>query len=318
MNAGTRSRVALPSSSRSTATGRPHAPDGFAGGPTSRLRRSRSSGRWRVGRWSGRLRGPVRTDVVRDVELDDPTLSAINGCGMSFASMAGLVYDEEARTLSFSSLARVWTRDEVWLNPFIGMAAVLQIGEARMLAPRLATQLGAEVSLSGHPDHGMRARPDETATSSSLSIIPTGSGPAVSGAEEFEKTIREYLAEPSRSRPPRRRRVHRGGPVRDTSSRCQVLPERVALYRDGLLIMQQLPRSADRAEGDPLGAHFQRHRAGARTSRLRLSGSYAWVDGSDLLHLVLPNALYRPDAARPRGILRSSVRSLPTILARAG
>jgi hypothetical protein len=76
----------------------------------------------------------VQTDVLRGVDLDAPRLSAINSAIMSFASMSGLVHDVEARTLSFSSLARVWDQNEAWLNPFISMAAVLQIGEARILA----------------------------------------------------------------------------------------------------------------------------------------------------------------------------------------
>ena len=48
-------------------------------------------------------------------------------------------------------------QNESWVNPFIAMAAVLQIGEARMVAPQLAMRLGAEVAISEHPDHGLRA-----------------------------------------------------------------------------------------------------------------------------------------------------------------
>ena len=40
----------------------------------------------------------VRTDVLRDVVLDDDKLSVIDSEMMSFSSMAGLAYDEEART----------------------------------------------------------------------------------------------------------------------------------------------------------------------------------------------------------------------------
>ena len=262
----------------------------------------------------------VRTDVLRDVELDDPTLSAINGSTMCFASMAGLVYDEDARTLSFSSLARVWDQNEAWLNPFIGMAAVLQIGEARMLAPQLTTQVGAEVLLSGHPDHGMRARPDEMADVIESLIIPTGSGPAVWGAEEFEKTVKEYLAEPVKIvATPDGDGFIVEVPLGDTSSRCQVLPGAShPLYRNGLLIMQQLPLAPPtEPEGvrlaltlndielahEPLGYGF---------------GSYAWVDGWICFISFFPNAVYRP------GMLPNLVascaqraRSLPTILARA-
>ena len=144
----------------------------------------------------------VRTDVLRDVVLDEAGLSALNGEVMSFASMAGLVYDEEARTLSLSSLARVWDENEAWVNPFLGMAAVLQIGEARLLAPQLATQLGAEVAISGHPDHGLRAQPDEMADAIGSLVVPTGKGPSVWAAEPFEDAVKDLPDRPASRRPP--------------------------------------------------------------------------------------------------------------------
>ena len=262
----------------------------------------------------------VQTDVLRGVELNAANLAAINGAVMSFASMSGLVHDGEARTLSLSSLARVWDQNEAWLNPFISMAAVLQIGEAQMLAPQLATQLGAEVAFSGHPDRGLRAVPDEMAGAVESLIIPTGSGPAVWGAEEFEKAVREYLSEPVKiSATPDGEGFIVEVPFGDASSRCQILPgARHPVYGTGLLIVQQLPLSPP---SEPEGAGFALALNEIELSREPLGygfGSYAWMDGWMYFVSFFPNASYRP------GMLPNLVascaqraRSLPAILARA-
>jgi hypothetical protein len=263
----------------------------------------------------------VQTDVLREVELNAANLSAINGAIMSFASMSGLVHDGQARTLSLSSLARVWDQNEAWLNPFISMAAVLQIGEARMLAPQLATQLGAEVALSGHPDHGLRAVPDEMAGVIESLIIPTGNGPAVWGSEEFEKAVREYLSEPVKiSATPDGDGYIVEVPFGDVSSRCQILPgARHPLYGTGLLMVQQLPLSPPT---EPEGAGLALALNEIELSREPLGygfGSYAWMDQWMYFVSFFPNASYRP------GMLPNLVascaqraRSLPGILAQAG
>jgi hypothetical protein len=262
----------------------------------------------------------VQTDVLREVDLNAANLSAINGAIMSFASMSGLVHDAEARTLSLSSLARVWDQNEAWLNPFISMAAVLQIGEAQMLAPQLATQLGAEVAFSGHPDHGLRAVPDEMAGAIESLIIPTGNGPAVWGAEEFESAVREYLSDAVKiSATPEGDGFIMEVPFGDASSRCQILPgARHPLYGAGLLIVQQLPLSAP---SESEGAGFALALNEIELSREPLGygfGSYAWMDRWMYFVSFFPNASYRP------GMLPNLVascaqraRSLPEILARA-
>ncbi len=234
-------------------------------------------------------------------------LSLINSEVLSFASMAGLVYDEEASTLSLSSLARVWDENEAWLDPFIGMAAALQVGEAGMLAPQLATRLGAEVAISGHPDHGLRAQPDEMAAVIESLVIPTGRGPSVWAPEEFEAAVQEYVDGPvsvSASADGEGSIVE--VPFGDLTSRCQVLPAaRHPHYGAGLLIVQQLPFTQST---EPEGAGFAlvlngielaREPLGLRLRQLRVERPV------DVLHLLLPERVVPARAAgQPGRILR--------------
>ncbi len=260
----------------------------------------------------------VHTDVLRDVALDEVGLSTINGEVMCFASMAGLVYDEEARTLSLDSLARVWDENESWVNPFLSMAAVLQIGEAGLVASQLATRLGAEVAISGHPEHGLRAQPDEMAGAIASLVVPTGRGPSVWAAEPFEDAIKELLTAPIAPAPDGDGFIAEVA-FGDVTSRCQVLPgARHPVYGAGLLVLQQFPLSPPT---EPQGAGFALALNDIELSREPLGygfGSYAWRDEWMYFISFFPNALYR------RGLLASLVascaqraRSLHTILARA-
>ena len=250
----------------------------------------------------------VQTDVLREVELDADNLSAINGAVMSFASMSGLVHDEEARTLSLSSLARVWDQNEAWLNPFISMAAVLQIGEARMLAPQLATQLGAEVAISGHPDHGLRARPDEMAGRHRVAHHPHRQGTrglGGRGVRERRQGVRVRAGHDLGDA--RRRRVHRRGrrsatcpraarssrahatpstaPACSSCSSCRC-PRRPSRKAPG----SRSPSTSIELAREPLGYGF---------------GSYAWRDRWMYFVSFFPNALVPArDAPQPRRLLR--------------
>jgi hypothetical protein len=260
----------------------------------------------------------VRTDVLREVVLDEAGLAALNAEVMSFASMAGLVYDEATRSLSLSSLARVWDENESWVNPFLGMASVLQIGEARAMAPQLATRLGAEVAISGHPEHGLRAQPDEMAGVVESLVVPTGRGPSVWAAEPFEDAVKDFLTAPLSAAPDGDGFIAEVG-FGDVSSRCQVLPgARHPVYGAGLLILQQFPLSPPT---EPEGAGFALALNDIELEREPLGygfGSYAWRDQWMYFISFFPNALYR------RGLLASLVascaqraRSLHTIVTRS-
>ena len=239
----------------------------------------------------------VRTDVLRDVKLDEAGLSTVNSEAMSFASMAGLVYDEEAHTLSLHSLARVWDDNEEWLNPVISMAAVLQVGEARVLGPHLAMQLGAETDISGHPDHCLRAQPDELAGAVDARVIPTGKGASVWSPQEFLGVARELEAQPgviSAAAEPE-------GLTMDVPfgqlppSRCQLLSgARHPRYGAGLLLLQQLPLAPPT---EPEGAGFALALNAIELTREPFGygfGSYAWRDERMYFLSFFPNALYRP------------------------
>jgi hypothetical protein len=194
----------------------------------------------------------VQTEVLRGVKLDEPKLTALNDEVMSFPSMAGLVYDDEAGTLSYSSLARVWEQNEAWLDPFIAMAAVLQIGEARTVGPQLATMLEAEVAISGHPEHGLRARPDELADAIERLVVPAGRRPSVWGHEEFETALSDAVQGPVTVAPsPDGDGFDVEVPFGELPSRCQVLPGSPhPVYGAGLLVLQQIPMTApSQAEG---------------------------------------------------------------------
>jgi hypothetical protein len=114
----------------------------------------------------------TRTDLLRNFSLTNPALAPINSLLMCCASMAGPVYDEKAETLSLCSLVRVHEPIRDWMSPLISMAALLQIAEARIMAPELAKLLGAQSGESGHPVNGERPLPDELAEIVTTLIAP--------------------------------------------------------------------------------------------------------------------------------------------------
>jgi hypothetical protein len=238
----------------------------------------------------------VRTDLLRDVVLAEEGLPAINSEIMSFASMAGLVYDEDARTLSLSSLARVCDDNEEWLDPFLGMAALVQIGEVRMLAPQLAQRLGAEVAFSGHPDHGLRAHPDEVAQALRALVIPAGERPSDWQLEPIEDELREYVGGPVTIAPaPDGAGLDVELPFGDVTSRCQIMPAaQHPLYGSGLLVLQEFPLTSPVGQSGARLALVLNEIELAREPLGFGFGSYAWRD--ELMHFVsfLPNTLYRP------------------------
>jgi hypothetical protein len=63
------------------------------------------------------------------------SLTTINALLMSCAAMAGPVYDEKTGTLSLCSLVRVRESIREWMSALISMASLLQIAEARIMAP---------------------------------------------------------------------------------------------------------------------------------------------------------------------------------------
>jgi hypothetical protein len=262
----------------------------------------------------------VRTDVLRAVELDEAGLTALNAQVMSFPSMAGMVYDEELRTLSLCSLARVWDDNEAWLGPLLGMAAVLQIHEAAALTTQLASLVGGEAEISGHPVHGVRAQPDEMAAAVKKLVIPTGQRPSVWGAEDFEQALRESVdGEVQVALAPDGDGMAVQVPFGDLTSRFQILPgAQHPLYGAGLLLLHQFPLAPPTEQE---GAAFALALNGIELTREPFGygfGSYAWRDGAVYFISFLPNASFR------QGVLPNLVvgcaqrsRSLQAALAQA-
>lgn len=64
------------------------------------------------------------------------------------------------------------------MNPLLSVATAQQIGEARIVGPRLAEIIGAEFAVSGHPANGIRPFPDELAELIATFIAPEGKLPS--------------------------------------------------------------------------------------------------------------------------------------------
>jgi len=238
----------------------------------------------------------VRTELLRSLSLGDPELAAIHALLMPFASMAGPVYDQESKTLSLCSLVRVHNGISQWMNRLISVAAVLQIGEARIIGSELARTLRAEEALSGPPGRGMRPKPDEMAEIIATLIAPMGRQPSRWTPAEFQETVDNYMNQPPALL------ANSGGagftvefPHGDQSSLCQAMADQAhPRYGNGLLLLQSFPVTG-KSEVD--GA-----RLALSLNRLELSerpfgygfGSYAYRDGSLHFTCFFPNALYRP------------------------
>ena len=185
----------------------------------------------------------VRTEVLRELDLTERNLAAINALIMPFAAMAGAVYDEEARTLSLASLVRVHDEIAGWMNPMIGVAAALQIAEARAAAGDWARELGAEEAASEHPEHGRRETPDELVNVVPSVVIPSGRSPSLWKPAEFDEAVARHMQQPPSLM------ASAGGPgltvefpYGDMSSLCRMnADKRHPRYGSGLHVMQSFP-----------------------------------------------------------------------------
>ena len=88
------------------------------------------------------------------------------------------VIGEQTGTLSLASLVRVHDEIAGCINPMIGVAAALQLAEARAAAdwPR---GLRAEEAVSWDPDHGRRGTPDELVNVVPSVVVPSGQSPSL-------------------------------------------------------------------------------------------------------------------------------------------
>ena len=249
----------------------------------------------------------VRTELLRDLDLTEAALVEINALPMRCASMAGPVYDVAARRLDLWSLVRVSDDNGSWMRFLLGAAAVIQLAEARMLAPILAQATGALTATSAHPESGTRAVADEITSAAKTFVSSAGQACAWPEAE-FRDAVSHF-----RNRPPAMAATAgvRGFtvefPFGEQTSLCEVLGDQPhPLYGNGLLVLQRFPVDARRAGAERLGESTGSESEGIRLA-LSLNaadltreltgyglGSYVHADGMIYFTGFLPNALHKP------------------------
>lgn len=238
----------------------------------------------------------VRTELLRSLHLGDREIEATNALLMTFASMAGPVYDEQTKTLGLASLIRVYDGITQWMNPLISIAAILQIGEARILGPELAKVLGAEEALSGPPGCGMRLEPDEMAEAIETMIAPMGSQPSRWAPAEFQEAVERHMQQP----PALLATCGGAGftvefPFGKQSSLCEIMADQPhPRYGNGLFLLQSFPIAGK--------SDLEGTRLALATNTIELTerpfgygfGSYVYRDNALHFTSFLPNTVYRP------------------------
>ena len=237
----------------------------------------------------------VRTELLRGVELDEQGLTALNDAYMMAASLAGVVYDADAGRLNLCSLVRVYDDIADWMKLVISMAAVLQVGEARFMAPVPAEMLGADVARSGHAENGRRPQPDEMAGIIHTLVLPRGQLPAMWTTGEFEEVLAKYMQQPPAL-------LASGGglaftvelPWADESSLCQAMTSQPhPAYGNGLLVLQSFPVArTSAAEGIKLALDLNRRELIEEPFGYGL-GSYSWGNGMLHFSTFFPNTMYK-------------------------
>lgn len=235
----------------------------------------------------------VRTELLRDVDLTEDALAEINGLPMRCASMAGPVYDADARRLDLWSLVRVTDDNGDWIRFLLAAAAVIQLAEARVMAPVLAQSTGALAATSAHQESGTRTVPDQMAFAAGT-FAELGESPSAWTEAELRT-----LPSPAV--------VGAGGvsvefPFGEQTSLCRLVTDQPhPLYGNGLLVLQSFPvgptdlgeASNSDAEGVKLALSLN---AADLTHRMTGYGfgSYVWADGAIHFTAFLPNALHKP------------------------
>lgn len=235
----------------------------------------------------------VRTELLRDLDLTDDALAEINALPMRCASMAGPVYDADARRLDLWSLIRLTDDNSDWIRFLLAAAAVIQLAEARVMAPVLAQSTGALTATSAHPESGARAVPDQMAFAANV-FAELGEAPSAWTQAEFGALPSPAVIGESG--------VSVEFPFGDRTSLCRLLTDQPhPLYGNGLLVLQSFPVGAQ-----PLGESTDSDTEGIKLALSlnaadlahRLTGygfgSYVWSDGMIHFTAFLPNALHKP------------------------
>jgi hypothetical protein len=237
----------------------------------------------------------VRTELLRDLDLDETALAAINALPMRCASMSGPVYDAPARRLDLWSLVRVTDDNGDWIRYLLAAAAVTQLAEAQMLAPILAESAGALPATSDHPESGLRTESHQMSSAAGV-FVASGDEPCAWPQSEIDEVLEKCtLQAPVKSAVVETLGFTVEFPFGEQTSTCRMTGEQPhPLYGNGLLVVQRFPVAApSEAEGVALalslnGADLTREPAGYGL------GSYSYADGAIHFSGFVPNALHKP------------------------
>lgn len=182
----------------------------------------------------------VKTELLRDVTLDDRSLPIVNRSLMSLASMSGPVYDATKGVLSLSSLVRTYESIRGWMSHVISMAAVLQIFDN--IGAELADMLGATFATSGHPKNGKRPTPDELAAGGLHAMIAAEGAKPCAWTKQFREAEAYIHGPPSLLSNGDETGLTAEFPWDDFSSLCRFKSdERHPRYGHGLFMKQSFP-----------------------------------------------------------------------------
>jgi hypothetical protein len=237
----------------------------------------------------------VRTEFLRDVDLNDQSLAGIHEHLMSTSAMSGPVYDAESRTLSLCSLVIVHQEISAWMRPLISIASAMQIYEAKNMGAEMAKLLNAKEHVTGHPKHGIRPVPDEMAFLVEHLIAPFGEMPCKWPEREFQDVVNRYMQSPpaygAKSNGPE---FTVAFPCGDQWSICGVSEHRHPRYGNGILLLQSSPVNG---LANPKGIRFALDLNGTELGKRPAGygfGSNSYIDDMITFTCFLPNIVYKP------------------------
>ena len=236
----------------------------------------------------------VRTELLREVDLTEAALREINALPMRCASLAGPVYDCEARRLDLWSLVRVTDDNGDWIRYLLAAAAVIQLAEAAAEAPVLASAVGALTATSTHPESGERTVPDQMASAAGI-FASRGDALCAWTESEFRTFADRHMGELPSPAVVGARGATIEFPFGDRTSQCRMLADQQhPLYGNGLLILQSFPvQTTSEADGVRLALSLNAADLAHRVTGYGF-GSYVWADGTLHFTAFVPNALHKP------------------------
>ncbi|QVL48269.1 MAG: hypothetical protein KFB96_22030 [Thiocapsa sp.] len=239
----------------------------------------------------------VRTELLRDLDLDEEVLAVLQAVMLRTAGMAGPVYDPARRTLDLCTLVRVYADTDGWMRRLIGLAAMLQIRDADRGVSAIAEAVGAAPARSGHPERGLRAEPDALIAEALLRLDAEGRAASRWPGDEFVRFAETYLDQSPAL-------LGTGDATGFTvefphgkraSSLCEVATDQTHPWHGhGLALRQRFPVSVTSdVEGRHLALELNA-RALSETPMGYGFGSFGYEEGTLAFQAFFPNTAYRP------------------------